>query len=573
MATIQQKIDEIQENMSEMPMHLYILIWAVTDMTKRMRDNPKSPKFCEISYPFSPVPLFSKQEAVNLEKMWRENIEGKEIFTNTPQQGGGMKLPSVGALKEKAAAFGQDMNFALKALDPKKISPDYLYGYTTDLFDSVDSKLTQASGNFGVVALETTIPDPNLIIPTVPPIPIPIPARSIFPMINALMETIRITAGVFQLMDPIGLMDPLGLAKNTRVLMTLLMVLLDLSRGNLYHAIFTSMGFMGSMPMFVGIGLKIMRDAIMLVSPDIRKEFRDLLFKGSKSFVVGYHIWLFTTLSPGFVKKPIATLFDAVSLQLETLNAQIDAAETTANMGPLSAVASIRLPRIPTDKIPDINNLYALREAIRLPQIYCDPKISSLMEELRAVPPYALFFDFALIPQPNNPEYTKTCAPLKGASLQDNLVAASAPQIIPNGMSEPLPLEIIPVAESPLSSEPQSVISGPQPVTSNLNTHEVLQNPQVAVSNLLSKSPVGQLLGTNPLDTLQNPQAAASAAASNLLSKSPVGKLLGNNPLDALQNPQAAASTAISDTLSKNPVSQLLGAPLLMKASDAPKKK
>ena len=596
---VQKKIDEIQANMAEMPMHIYILIWAVTDMSSRMTNNSKDPRFCEISYPFSPVPLFDKSEAANLESVWRKNIEGKDLFPDEPQsrQKGG-KLPSIAQMKGKAAAFGQTLNFAFKAFEPRKVSPDYLYDYTTDIFDSMDSALTHASGDYGIVALESTMPDPRLIIPTVPPIPVPVPVRSIFPVINAIMETIRITVGVFRLTDPLGVMDPFGVAKNTQIIMTILMILLDISRGNLYHAIFTSMGLFGTTPLFVGIALKIVRDAIMLVSPDIRKDIRDLLFKSSKSFVLGFHIWLFTTMSPDFVKAPLATLLNTVSMQLEAINLQLDSAEATANMGPAGVLATIKLPRIPSDKIPDINNLYALREAIREPAIYCDPKISALMEELRDIPPYALFFDLALIPKPTNPEYNKMCAPLKGASLQDSLSQMVAPQIIPMGSDTPLPMvplqnpvvasdipavavpvsasisETIPEAPSTTAAaatEPSttaatvpSTTAATEPSTTAATAaSSLLGNPAAALqstatqaaSNALAKSPAGQLLGANPLAALSDPkaalQSAATQAASNALAKSPAGQLLGSNPLGALSNPQTALSKGILGAVAK----------------------
>jgi hypothetical protein len=570
-AEIQEKIKELQGNLNELPMHLYILLWAVSDMSVRAETDPTSLNFKDIRFPFSPVPLFDEEEAKNLEDLWKKNIAGKDLFSEADfsndkktkkMSGGRMKIPSVGELKEKATQFGQSLKIAVDALDPKKISPDYLYGYTTELFDSMDSALTAASGEFGIVALETTMPDPPVgAIPVIPPIPIRMPARSVFPFLNAFLEVLRMTMGVGQLIDPLGLMDPLGLGKLTRIILTIVMVLLDIARGNLYHAIFTSFGLLGTMPMFLGIGLKIVRDAIMLVSPDIRKDLRDLLFKSSKSFVLGFMIWLFTTLSPDFVKAPIAKLFDAVSLQLEAVNTQLETAEMQANMGPLSAVASIKLPRIPSEKIPDINNLYALREALREPAIFCDPKISQLMTELREVPPYALFFDLALIPQGGSPEFTKSCTAFKGTTMADNFAKLAAPQIFPLGSDTPLPsAPLVPSTES--SAPPITPVSSTvdNPLAAATAT---LANPTAALestvsgiaSETLAKSPLGAVLGKNPLETLANPQAAlessAKGLASDALSKGPLGSVLGKSPLDTLANPQAALQKAASGAVNK----------------------
>jgi hypothetical protein len=73
--------------------------------------------------------------------------------------------------------------------------------------------------------------------------------------------------------------------------------------------------------------------------------------------------------------------------------------------------------------------------------MYCDPKIADLMKELRDVPPYALFFDLALIPAPGSPEFTEACAPFKGKTLSDNLVESVKPEVYPLGSSVPLDLD------------------------------------------------------------------------------------------------------------------------------------
>jgi len=262
-------LKELESKINEIPIHVYIMIWAVTDMGDRMQRDDRNPQFCKICYPFTQVPLFSTEESSNLENLWRSNIKNNpDLFPEPPtrkQTGGRAKL-SFSDMKRKAKMFGQDLDLGLKALDPKLLSPDYLYDYTTNLFDTLDSKITEASGNFGVIALENTSADPMLPVPTMPPFLLPIPGKSIFPVINAVLEALRITNSI------VFKIDPFGVGAFHRNILTLLMVCLDLARGNMYHAIFTSFGFMGNNPMFIGIVLKILRDAIMLISPDLRTD-------------------------------------------------------------------------------------------------------------------------------------------------------------------------------------------------------------------------------------------------------------------------------------------------------------
>jgi hypothetical protein len=525
--------------MDELPMHLYILIWSISEMDQRFKISPADPEFGKICYPFTKVPLFNKKEGENLADLWRKNIEpNKGLFAAVPEprkkaQKGG-KIPTLSEMKQKSAQFGQAINFAVKALDPKLISPDYLFDYTTELFDNIDSGLHEASSTFGLIALESTTPDPTLIIPTIPPVPVVVPSRTVLPVINAILESIRIWLGF------VGMIDPLGLTVIPRCLITLIMVLMDIGRGNLYHAIFTSFGLIGSFPMFIGIGLKIVRDGLMLVSPDLRTELRYLLFKSSKSMVLGFAIWLFTTLSPQFVKAPLRALFDSVAVTIDNMNQQLELAEVQANLSPAGVLATIKLPRIPGDKIPDVDNLYALREAIREPMIYCDPKIADLMSELRGVPPYALFFDLALIPAPGTPQFIAMCAPFKGRTMSDNLTAAAEPQIIPKQLALPPGALGGLAAVQSIASNPQGAALGALASSSPLGAlaAQAATDPKAAaLGALASSSPLGALAAQAATD----PKGAALGA---LASSSPLGALAAQ----AATDPKAAALGALASS-------------------------
>jgi hypothetical protein len=161
----------------------------------------------------------------------------------------------------------------------------------------------------------------------------------------------------------------------------------------------------------------------MLISPDLRTDLRDLVFKSSKSFILGFAIWAFTTMSPQLVKKPIAAMFMTVTQTLDKMNTALEKSEEKLDRGSLGKLATIHMPKIPIDKIPDVNNLYALREAIREPSVYCSTDIKPLLDELRKVPPYALFFDLALIPRSDSKDYNNLCQPFGNKSLEQNVLA------------------------------------------------------------------------------------------------------------------------------------------------------
>jgi hypothetical protein len=546
-------LSELEQKVDELPMHIYIMIWTTTEMNERFKNNSQNPEFVKICYPHTAVPLFDEHEAKSLEDVWRNNIANNEnLFPEPPpmpkkqrkqrrQSGGRMSLKQA---KDNLTKFGNALDFSLKAIDPKKVSPDYLYNYTNELMDNVDSSLTMASGEFGLVAFENSLPEtPPIIIPTIPPLILPRPpSKTILPVINAILESLRMTVGI------LFFIDPLGVGMLFRCVLTLIMVLLDLGRGNIYHAIFTSFGFLGTIPMFAGIFFKIIRDALMLVSPDLRYEMRDIMYKSTKSFSLGFAIWLFTTLSPQFVKLQVSMLFESVRLQLETMNAQIDAAEMQANLSPAGKMATIRLPRIPDNVIPDVNNLYALRDALRTPAIYCDPKIADLMDELRGVPPYALFFDLVMIPAKGTPEFAEQCAAFNGKSMSDNLAGSMTPQIIPLGSTEPIPMNPIAASGGPdVVGQASAAAAGPaSPLTSGLGSLmadplAALKDPKAAAeadAKAAVASAAGDIAGKtgiNPLDAMKDPKAALAAAAA---------AKTGVNPLEAMKDPKGAAAAA-----------------------------
>jgi hypothetical protein len=203
------------------------------------------------------------------------------------------------------------------------------------------------------------------------------------------------------------------------------MVVLDLARGNLYHAIFSFLGMFGKYPMYAGILLKIVRDAYMLIAPDIRYEIRDVLFKSSKSFVTGFMIWFFAVISPDIIRKPVVMLLDKVRMVAENWNDTMSKAEVKATAA-LKGVGYVELPKLPADKIPSIGDLYILQEYVHHPRFYCHPDVSPLLQQMRSIPPLALFFDLLNIPAPTSLEYQKKCAEVEAVPLEQ----AMGPRIV-----------------------------------------------------------------------------------------------------------------------------------------------
>ena len=429
MESIEPILSEIRERTPALTAWSYIAIWAFSEMMQRMATNPEEPRFADIRFPHTSVPLFSASEAANLEQKWRESREGLQAFLNARpnydsdkegeegeeggerevQRGGRLAFPpNLKEMKKGSQKIGQALGTVLGNADPELFSIDSQFRKVTGTLDSLDAEISDMSKSYGLVALESIAPDPKFIIPVGPvPIPVVIPIRTILPTISLLLEALRIMSTVVPYTGFLG--KPVTGA----------LVLLDLARGNLYQSIFSFLGFFGGPKgIYASVVLRTLRGMYELVSPDVRGELRDVIFRSGKSFVAGSTIWIFSVFAPEIVRRPLNALSDKIRLVGDTINTNLDIAEQKL-VRSLGRFANVTLPRVPTEKIPDISDLYAIQELVHNPMFYCHPEVSPLIEEMRAIPPLALFFDLLNIPAANTVEYAEKCAGIANTPIAE----------------------------------------------------------------------------------------------------------------------------------------------------------
>lgn len=385
-------LSEVQESLPAISAWLYIAIWTFSEMSIRAKRDPNQLDFASLTFPHTDTPLFTNEQAASLEELWKSSSVA--ATTTTEQSGGFLNLQH---MSKGAEALGKKLA-GIQATG-EDFSLDAQYKKITGVLDGLDEGIQDLSKKYGLLALESVAPDPKFVIPTPVPIPILFPVRLVLPILNTLLEILRIGGTFFPYTD--------FLVKPT----SFLMALLDLGRGNFYHAIFTLLGFWGTYPLYAGVLLKVLRDAYLLVSPDIRTEARDIVFKSGKSFVAGFMIWLFGLVSPEFVRRPIQSALDQIQVLIDRWNTTMDTYEKRMleELGPQGA-AGVSMPKIPSSQAPSISDLYILQQYLHSPLIYCQPEMASLIADMRAIPPLALFFDLANIPDPNSPAFTRACA-------------------------------------------------------------------------------------------------------------------------------------------------------------------
>jgi hypothetical protein len=428
-SSTQEIIQELKERMPALASWSYIALWTFAEMFQKMKQSPDSPHFEEIRFPHTQVPIFTKDQASNLENQFRTYIPiqsqgqkgGKQGKRNsqTPsifqvldrrQTGGSQNGGGLGNIKKTLQKVGSAVGTVVGDMNPDVFSLDKQFQTFTNTLDAVDAEVTDFSKQYGLMALESVAPDPKFVIPIGPvPIPVIIPVKLVLPAINAILELLRILGPKIPIIGS-SLQGPLSI----------LLALLDLARGNFYHSIFSFIGIFGKSPMYAGIILKIARDAFVLISPNIRTELRTALFKSSKSFVIGFFFWLFTTVSPEIIRIPIVKLLDTVRAVVESFNAKMETLSQKATLA-LKGVGRVEFPQLPSEKIPSFSDLYIIQEYIQMPQVYCHPEVDALIQQMRSIPPLALFFDLLNIPLKTSEEWQRVCAKIESTPLADFL--------------------------------------------------------------------------------------------------------------------------------------------------------
>lgn len=379
--------EEVQQKLPAVSAWMYVAMWAVSEMYLRMKTHPEAPNFHEICFPHTKVPLFSKEEAKSLASIWpAEPIGG---------QSGGF-FPPLSQVKTTALKVGNTAKGLIENADPNLLSIDHYYKSMTGFFDNIDAVITNLSHNYGLRGIESTAPDPTIPIGA---FPLTIPIKIVLPLLNLIIEIFRISTTFIPSIGFLGTPT------------TLLLGILDLARGNLYHALYTWLGFFGKYPMYIGILLKIARDAVMLISPNLRSEMRDVTYKSAKSFFVGFGLWMFATLSPKLVKVPLDTLFGALHTQVDAINAAIESAEDAVS-APLKGRGRLVFSKIPSNAVPSMNDLYSIQQWVQNPHVYCNPEIAKALQGLRDIPPLVVLFDLMNIPAFDSDEYKQACAVL-----------------------------------------------------------------------------------------------------------------------------------------------------------------
>lgn len=318
-------------------------------------------------------------EAIENNKAFFEML----IASPTSQQGGAFGNPL--SLHSKHSKILQTPQL------PFDISLDRGFQRLRDYIDGIDEQVHAITDELGPTAFISKMQmDPKIPLPFPPGI-LPVPKNSILPFITIMLEAIKI----FILVNPIDF--SIG-----RKLVSIVQAIYEFSLGNWRQSLLSFMGFFGK-----GIGLtatlgKFILNTWLFMEPSIRSKLEIYAFRGTKSVVVSFLIWLFHIFAPDLLWIPIKTFIDSLNAVLEQATEQEKMLEErlTQYLQSMGYVGySVRLPTIDeiiTDEkgakirlsYEDLQNIQRL---LALPIIQCSKEGRAVMEPLLKTPARIIF--------------------------------------------------------------------------------------------------------------------------------------------------------------------------------------
>lgn len=381
---------------------------------------------------------FDEAEAAKLERLVQYALPAIEKVADIappPSQSGGAVDPN--------ALANSILSLAAETVDPEDVSIDEAYYKLFGWMDKLDQQARSIARQIGPVAftselkIDPSLPNPLMAI-GIPPPRLQIPARSVLPITNAVLELFRLIVTFSPFKS--------GLLRN---LLTISIAFLDVFRGEWKYSLFTLLGLFGAKPLLFGVILKILRDAWMLIEPQLSKQLRLDIFKAGKSMFIGFWLWAFATFSPDFVRAPLEAGIGPFRALVDSINQRIEGFQEQANVAAADLGLKVTFPIVPMELVPSFADIQNLQTIIQQPEVYCSAEVVQLLEPIQRIPP--LRFILELLNVPFVPELREAaCRDVDPNNLSGDLAKRLRPQItiLPGGKAEQMMLAAQGAAET-----------------------------------------------------------------------------------------------------------------------------
>ena len=366
------------------------------------------------------VPLFDKSESAILEAGIKTLIQ--PLFTPSKQEGG---LATIPIQKETAGSSIIESSLPISTDD---LSLDKTYWKIHDFFKTVDAQMKSFSRELGPFRffydMETDIriplPVPLPAPPFITTVMVPVNPRAIPIIIGLVVEAIRITYSIGPLSN-----------NHTRKVLSLVLGLIDILKGDWKQGILSLIGFFGEAPLIAGLISKVLLNILDFVSPDLQETLIMDLYKSGKSMIIGILLWGFANFAPDFARIIVRTQFDLLKTMVDNGNEKIDKLEESIQKSIEPAGLKIKFKDIPEGFVPSFDDIQNIQSIVRQPSIYCSKEFQDVLEPLRKLPPIRLVLELMNLPtDPQTLEFD--CKELAGKSIAKTVESMVEPEVTVN---------------------------------------------------------------------------------------------------------------------------------------------
>jgi len=171
----------------------------------------------------------------------------------------------------------------------------------------------------------------------------------------------------------------------------------------------------------VGTIAKYFVNVWILINPSLRTEIVEIIFKGTKSAIVGFFIWCISVLPPVIIKNRMEESLTGVTDMFEKLKGKLEDMKGSANekLKPMGKELVFKgFDKLNILAKLTIENLQNLQELAQWPVITCSSEFRAIVDELRADPLF--FFIMEMMNVPLSPNDT-----LKACNMVSNFPSLS----------------------------------------------------------------------------------------------------------------------------------------------------
>lgn len=248
-----------------------------------------------------------------------------------------------------------------------------------------------------------------------------LPPRTIYVIVYLLLDMARTTSAVMG-------------ADQNRKLLSVIMAVIDLLRGDWKRAVLSLLGYAGSSPLYMGQILKVYLALFQTINPRIQRDIIFGTYSLGKSLLIGGLLSVFQVTAPASVRLPLIEILEKLAERKEA----IDGVLMEQGLAPRSDDLAV--------SFEDIQRLQSLMDDTAF---ICSKEYQELTKHVQSNFPLRMVFQLVGIPTSDTFKQER-CGKGAPAPLVDNIVQESLdhPERAPEELTPVEPEKVIPTTEA-----------------------------------------------------------------------------------------------------------------------------